>query len=131
MKRAYNFVFQPFEINKFPYDTLGFGTYMTYFSKFLLKKPETQYFLSRFPKTLSKGENLTRAYQSEVLGNLSNQNVGKLSLLEMVEILHHSDPNSNEDVLLPIKQEMNCSDNDWKIAAKADMYKKGEFYCKK
>ena len=106
---------------------------MTYFSKFLLNSPETQYFLSRYPKKLSKGENLTRAYQSEVLGNLSYQNDGKISLLEMVEILHHSDSNANEDdVLLPIKQEMNCSDDDWKIAANAEnMHKKGEFYCKK
>ena len=129
MKRAYNFVFQPFEINKFPYETLGFGTYMTYFSKFLLKSPETQFFLSRHPENLSKGEKLVRAYQSEVLGNLSNQNVGKMSLLEMVEILHHSDSNANEDVLLPIKQEMNCGDTEWTIAE--NMYKKGELYCKK
>ena len=104
---------------------------MTYFSKFLLKSPETQYFLSRYPKKLSKGEKLVRAYQSEVLGNLSNQSVGKMSLLEMVEILHHSDLNANEDVLLPIKQEMNCSD-DWKNSANTEkMYKKVEIYCKK
>ena len=89
---------------------------MTYFSKFLLDSPETQFFLSRHPKNLFKGEKLIRAYQSEVLGSLSNKNVGKISLLEMVEILHHSDPNANEDVLLPIKQEMNCSD-DWKDVA--------------
>ena len=102
---------------------------MTYFSKFLLNSPETQYFLSRYPKKLSKGENLTRAYQSEVLGNLSYQNDGKISLLEMVEILHHSDSNANEDVLLPIKQEMNCGDTEWTNAE--NMYKKGELYCKK
>ena len=109
LRNSYNFVFQPFEMNKFPYETLGFGTYMAYFSRFLLNKPETQVFLGR--KKLLQEEQWVRAYQSEVFGNLSGQDVGKMSIMEFVQILHHNPKeNEQENILSALKTEANCEE---------------------
>ena len=111
LKSAYSFVFQPFEINKFPYETLGFGTYMAYFSYLLLKSPEKQTFFGR--KKLRQEEEWVREYQSEVLGNLSNKNVGKMSIMELVQSLHHNNEDENRlDILRPLKKEFDCESLD-------------------
>ena len=108
LKNAYSFVFQPFEINKFPYETLGFGTYMAYFSYLLLSSPETQTFLGR--ANLRQEEKWVRAYESEVLGNLSNQNVGEMSIMELVQLLHHNhnEDENKHDILRSLKKEYGC-----------------------
>ena len=107
--KAYNFVFQPFEINKFPFETLGFGTYMAYFSYLLLSSPDTQQLFGR--KNMRDEEEWIRSYQSEVLGNLTGKNVGKMSLLEMIQILNHNQY-KNHDILQSLKKEMDCTDLD-------------------
>ena len=123
LKKAYDFVYKPFEINKFPYETLGFGTYMAYFSRFLLTRPETQQFLER--KNLNWGERWVRAYQAEVLSNLTRQNVGNISLLEMVYIVHHN--KGDYDILKALKNELNCD----KFDVVEEMYLNGEVPCLK
>ena len=105
--KAYNFVFQPFEINKFPFETLGFGTYMAYFSYLLLSNPDTQQLFGR--KIMRDEEEWIRSYQSEVLGNLTGKNVGKMSLLEMIQLLNHNQY-KNHDILQSLKKEMDCTD---------------------
>ena len=86
LREAFKFVFLPYEINKFPYETLGFGTYMAYFSKLLVK--ENSKFLVK--KDLSEEEEWVRSFQAEVLGSLSSLDVGKMSIMEMVQILHRN-----------------------------------------
>ena len=86
LKEAFKFVFLPYEINKFPYETLGFGTYMAYFSK-LLVKGNSKFLLK---KDLSEEEEWVRSFQAEVLGSLSSLDVGKMSIMEMVQILHRN-----------------------------------------
>ena len=120
LKDAYEFVYQPFEINKFPFETLGFGIYMAYFS-FLLTNNDNQAFLAR--KKLYEGEKVVRSYQSEVLGNLTAKNVGNMSLFEMVEILHHNNIGNN-DFLLTLKNEMKCDSNGVKQMKKEQSCKK-------
>ena len=77
LREAFKFVFLPYEINKFPCETLGFGTYMAYFSKLLVK--ENSKFLVK--KDLSEEEEWVRSFQAEVLGSLSSLDVGKMSII--------------------------------------------------
>ena len=108
LKKSYDFIFQPFEINKFPYETLGFGSYMAYFSYLLVKNPETQILFGR--KHLRQEEQWVRAYQSEVLGNLSSQDIGKMSIMEFVQILHHNPKESMmHNMLNALKTDANCN----------------------
>ena len=128
LKEAYEFVYHPFEINKFPFETLGFGIYMAYFS-FLLVSSDTQAFLGR--TNLYDGEKVVRSYQSEVLGNLTKQNIGNMSLFEMVEILHHNNFGYDDTSLLQtLKKEMNC-DRDKDFLPMKTKYENGEKPCKK
>ena len=128
MKKAYDFVYQPFEINKFPYETLGFGSYMTYFSKFLLKRPETQNFLGAIKQT--KGEELIKSFQAEVLGNLTNRYFGKISFLEMVEIIHDNENYAGfYDALQSLRGDKNCNSSEWEKVE--EQYKNREPYCQK
>ena len=107
LRKSYDFVFQPFEINKFPYQTLGFGTYMAFFSYLLVKNHETQMFLGS--STFLQEEEWVRAYQSEVLGNLSSRDVGKMSIMELVQILHHNPKDSSSySILRALEKEANC-----------------------
>ena len=111
LRKSYNFAFQPFMINRYPYETLGFGTYMAFFSYFLLNSPDTQIFLGR--KELRQEEQWVRAYQSEVLGNLSSHDVGKMSILELVQILHHNPKeNMHFNILQALKSESKCYNDD-------------------
>ena len=133
LRIAYDFVFQPFEINKFPYETLGFGTYMAYFNYLLLKSPETMTFMGRV--NLGQEEEWIRAYESEVLGNLSNQNVGKMSIMELVQSLHHNhnaDENKN-DILMSLKNEADCEKDEMEISLspESDVWNKKEMPCLK
>ena len=125
LKDAYKFVYQPFEINKFPFETLGFGIYMAYFS-FLLTNDDNKAFLGR--TNLYEGEIVVRSYQSEVLGNLTEQSIGNMSLFEMVQILHHNINlgNNDGDLLLTLKKEMKCDPNGVKQMKKEQPCKK---YC--
>ena len=107
LRKSYDFVFQPFEINKFPYQRLGFGNYMAFFSYLLVKNHETQIFLGS--STFLQEEEWVRAYQSEVLGNLSSQDVGKMSIMELVQILHHNPKDSEAySILRALQKEANC-----------------------
>ena len=121
-------MFLPYEINKFPYETLGFGTYMAYFSKFLVKKSTK--FLAK--KYISKEEQWVRSFQAEVLVNLSSLNVGKMSILEIVQILHHNNFQdfiiNNYDMLQCLKKEMDC---DTSFCEVVKSYRRGEVFCKR
>ena len=128
LKEAYKVVFLPYEINKFPYETLGFGTYMAYFSKLLVKKG-TKFLIK---KDISKEEQWVRSFQAEVLGNLSSLNVGKMSILEMVQILHHNNfkdfITTNYDMLQSLKKEMDCEKCFCEVVKS---YPRGEVFCKR
>ena len=127
LREAFKFVFLPYEINKFPCETLGFGTYMAYFSKLLVK--ENSKFLVK--KDLSEEEEWVRSFQAEVLGSLSSLDVGKMSIMEMVQILHHNnfkDYNNYDNMLQSLKKEMDCEMCFCKIEKS---YRRGEVFCKR
>ena len=115
-------MFLPYEINKFPYETLGFGTYMFNFSKLLVK--ENSKFLVK--KDLSEEEEWVRSFQAEVLGSLSSLDVGKMSI-----ILHRNnfkDYNNYDNMLQTLKKEMDCEMCFCKVEKS---YRRGEVFCKR
>lgn len=127
LKEALKFVFLPYEINKFPYETLGFGTYMAYFSKLLVK--ENSKFLVK--KDLSEEEEWVRSFQAKVLGSLSSLDVGKMSLMEMVQILHRNNFKGYNDygkMLQSLRKEMDCEICFCKVEKS---YQRGEVFCKR
>ena len=107
LKQAYNDVYLPFEVNKFPYDTLGFGIYMAYFSK-LLTGSDNKVFFDR--ASLNKGEVEVREIMHEVLSMLVPTNSSEISLFELVELLNENEGTKDKTIndLKSLKMEMNC-----------------------
>ena len=103
----YRLVMQlPFEINKFPYENLGFGTYLTYFSR-LLSKGEVGFF-NKFNPT--EEEAIARKAMSQTLRHLGLKNVN-MSTFELVKMLHLNPDETERDVTAfanPIQTETGC-----------------------
>ena len=103
----YHLVMQlPFEINKFPYENLGFGTYLAYFSR-LLSKGEVDFF-NKFSPT--EGETIARKAMSEMLKKLGLKNIN-MSTFEVAKMLHMNPDESVNDVITfanPIQSETGC-----------------------
>ena len=104
----------PFEINKWPYQTLGFGTYLAYFSRLLSSsKSNVDFFNSQ--KSTSAGEKLVRRYMNSVLTNLAEgQNMTNMSTFELARLLHQN-PDEDGDTALkfanPLQYEFGCYGN--------------------
>ena len=115
LKKAYSLLYAPFEVNFFPYGTLGFGSFLAYFSRVL--KKDTQYFFGN--KKMKENEVLVRQYLAEVLSNLISKSTN-VSLYEMVDILHLDTGNQmtgdNQGILKRTLQalgdEMSCSQDE-------------------
>ena len=93
LKQSYTLLFLPIEINKFPYDNLGFGIYISYFSRLFDsgKGNGTADFFSK-PKKLTSGEQKIRNIMSKVLGQISNNvmMLGNISTYEFTKLLHNN-----------------------------------------
>ena len=119
----YRLVMQlPFEINKFPYDNLGFGTYLAYFSR-LLSRGEVDFF-NKFNPT--KEESVARRAMSKTLRKLGlNYNI---STFELVKMLHLNPDETERDVTAfanPIQTETGCQGHETEDYMRAwERYKK-------
>ena len=93
LKQSYTLLFLPIEINKFPYDNLGFGIYISYFSRLFDsgKGNGTADFFSK-PKKLTSGEQKIRNIMSKVLGQISKNvmMLGNISTYEFTKLLHNN-----------------------------------------
>ena len=100
----------PFELNKWPYETLGFGTYLAYFSRLLSSsKSNVDFFNS---KKMKSGEKLVRRYMNFVLTNLAHgQNMTNMSTFELARLLHQN-PDEELNTALqfanPVQYEFGC-----------------------
>jgi hypothetical protein len=81
LKSAYITLYIPYEINKFPYHSLGFGHYVSYFSR-LITRSNQGHFLGTVK--LSPNEHVIRDYLAQVLDNLAGKSMGGMSLFELV-----------------------------------------------
>jgi hypothetical protein len=92
LKSAYITLYIPYEINKFPYKTLGFGHYISYFSR-LITRQKQGIFLSG--SRLSTNERVIRDYLAEVLDNMAGKSMGGMSLFELVNTVSNTDMNNH------------------------------------
>ena len=110
LKRYYTFMHVPFELNKFPYDTLGFGTYLAYFSRLLSSSKSNVNFFNS--KKMTSGEKLVRGYMNLVLTNLANgQNMSNMSTFELARLLHQNPDEVGGNkwtFALPLQYEFGC-----------------------
>ena len=110
LKRYYTLMHVPFELNKWPYETLGFGTYLAYFSRLLSSsKSNVDFFNS---KKMTSGEKLVRGYMNFVLTNLAHgQNMTNMSTFELARLLHQNPDEVKQDrwtFALPLQDEFGC-----------------------
>ena len=128
LKKAYSLLYAPFEVNFFPYGTLGFGSFLAYFSR-VLKSRDTQYFFGN--KEMKENEILVRQYLAEVLSKLISKPTN-VSIYEMVDILHFNTGNqvngdNNKRTLQALADEMNCLPNE--LQNLYQEYEKGILSC--
>ena len=77
----------PFELNAYPYENLGFGKYLAYFSRLISSQKE---FLAG--KTPLKGEIEVNEMLIDVMSKLRfDKNPTNLSVIELVRLLHNKD----------------------------------------
>ena len=110
LKRYYTFMHVPFEINKFPYETLGFGTYLAYFSRLLSSSKSNVDFFNSWK--ITSGEKIVRGYMNLILTNLAQgQNMANMSTFELARLLHQN-PDEGGDTTqkfaLPLQNEFGC-----------------------
>ena len=88
LERYYNFLYLPFEVNKFPYENLGFGTYLAYFSRLLTKTDTVELFNTM---TTSGPEEIVRENMAILLSSLAGgQNMANMSTYELVRLLQRN-----------------------------------------
>ena len=126
LKKYYTLMHVPFELNKFPYETLGFGTYLAYFSRLLSSsKSNVDYFNSR---KITSGEKIVRGYMNLILTNLAQgQNMANMSTFELARLLHQNPDEVGGKAwtfALPLQDEFGCHgkvvaeyENAWKAYA--------------
>ena len=122
LKEAYILLYAPFVVNAFPYRTLGFGSFLAYFSRVL--KDDTQVFYGN--KKMNEGETLVRQYLAEVLSRI-RQKPTNVSLYEMIDLLHLETGNQvrcsgnrgnhcqKKPTLQALADEMNCPFDDLEV----------------
>ena len=110
LKRYYTFMHVPFEINKFPYETLGFGTYLAYFSRLLSSSKSNVDFFNSWK--ITSGEKIVRGYMNLILTNLAQgQNMANMSTFELARLLHQNPDEvgqTTQKFALPLQHEFGC-----------------------
>ena len=110
LRKYYNMMYLPYEVNKFPYYPLGFGNYMAYFSRLMSSsKSNVKFFNSHKP---TNGEKKLREFMAQVLWNLAKgHDMAKMSLYELVGLLHQN-PDENDEQQLsfanPLQKDFDC-----------------------
>ena len=108
LKRYYNLLYLPFEVNKFPYENLGFGAYLAYFSRLLTRTDTVELFNTW---TTSASEQIIRESMAELLISIAGgQNMANMSTLELVRLLH-KDPDRTNSISFanPLQVDFNCT----------------------
>ncbi len=85
LKNAYLQLYLPFMMNKIPYLFLGFGSYLSYFSR-LVTKSNIGEFMSG--SKLATGEKYIQEFLSDLLNGFSGADFQGLSLYELVNLIH-------------------------------------------
>ena len=97
LEQSYRVLLMPLEIITMGGPNLGFGTYLSYFSR-LFASSAVKYRQIDFFNSLSKmtnGEKIIRGIMSNVLKKLSQSHMGNISVYELVKIVHN---NADEDM---------------------------------
>ena len=115
LKYSYLCMYVPHEINRFPYYLLGFGTYLSYFSRIFFPSngdPSIDFFPN--PSKMSTEENSIRQLMSKVLKKMSNSSMGSsddMSIYELVRLVHQG-PDDYGSILKyhfgPIQDQFDC-----------------------
>lgn len=108
----YHLILQlPFEINKFPYDNLGFGTYLAYLSRYLSSKAGQIRFFNKAQAT-SK-EQKARKVLAIPLAKLGLKSTN-ISIYELVNMLHMNPDETKQEkkaFAYPLQFETGCKDD--------------------
>ena len=108
--KYYNLMYLPFEVNKFPYETLGLGTYVAYFSRLLSSPRSNVRFFNAHETT--KWEKILRDFMAQILWLLADgHDMAQMSTFELVKLLHQN-PNENLGDKLsfanPLQKDFGC-----------------------
>ena len=85
LKIAYSALVAPFYINRYPFRTLGFGDYLSYFSRLLVKK--NQALFQRMPTNMNEEERILLQKLTHLIGNMSNNQTNGISSYEIASLL--------------------------------------------
>ena len=85
LKIAYSALAAPFYINRYPFKTLGFGDYLSYFSRLLVKK--NQVVFHRMPSNMNKEELILLQKLTQMVANMSNNKTTGISSNEIASLL--------------------------------------------
>ena len=91
LKQSFRTLFLPTEIIRDEYKNLEFGTYLTYFSRLMSLNDSflnDEFFEDPSPSVLTSEERKVRDLMTPSLKVLTNGNTGKMSIFEMVKVLH-------------------------------------------
>ena len=107
---VYGDIMAYFEINKFPYGFMGFGTFLTYFSRFISTQKEEIPFLSSTQED-SIDEKFVEEFMANIFDNLSSIQCN-ISIFELVQYLDFT-KHQNYFKFNQLRKDNNCKMNDY------------------